>query len=196
MELPGTVTRLSDQAFTGCTALTGVTHSQQGGAELQPPGQRLRLCGLRQSDAVPGEPEEPQAVRPGRGALPPGRKKDQFWSAGPSAQGVVAVPNDVTEIGQEAFVNCTGLTEITLPDGMTSIDMMAFQGCTSLKRIKFPVGLKSMGYHTFENCTALEELAIPEGIAFFDFSSVLGCTSLKRIPTAGDGEKRLFLFER
>ena len=25
MELPGTVTRLSDQAFTGCTALTGVT---------------------------------------------------------------------------------------------------------------------------------------------------------------------------
>lgn len=180
VELPGTVTRLSDQAFTGCTALTGVTIPSK--VELSSShlvnGRAFAGCvNLTQFQVNPKN----RKLYAQDGALCRRGEKGSVLVSWPSAQGVVAVPNDVTEIGQEAFVNCTGLTEITLPDGMTSIDMMAFQGCTSFKRIKFPVGLKSMGYHTFENCTALEELAIPEGIAFFDFSSVLGCTSLKRI---------------
>ena len=35
----------------------------------------------------------------------------------------------VTSIGNEAFVGCTGLTNITIPNSVTSIGNYAFSGC-------------------------------------------------------------------
>ena len=46
------------------------------------------------------------------------------------------IPNSVTSIGSEAFLNCCGLTSITIPNSVTSIGNYAFYGCSGLTSIK------------------------------------------------------------
>ena len=51
---------------------------------------------------------------------------------GKTCTGAVSIPNGVTSIGDDAFYNCSGLTEITIPDSVTSIGDYAFYDCTNL----------------------------------------------------------------
>lgn len=58
------------------------------------------------------------------------------------------IPNvyDVQYIGEEAFLNCTGLTSIVVPSQILGIGACAFKGCTSLASITLPfVGANSVG---------------------------------------------------
>ncbi|MBM6682092.1 leucine-rich repeat protein, partial [Pseudoflavonifractor capillosus] len=44
----------------------------------------------------------------------------------------VVIPKRVTEIGESAFEDCTGLTNVTIPEGVTKIGEFAFLNCTGL----------------------------------------------------------------
>ncbi len=68
------------------------------------------------------------------------------------ADGTIAV------IGSEAFMDCAGLTQLTLPNGVTAIEMYAFSGCSDLKSISLPSSLKSIGSSAFMNCLALRDI--------------------------------------
>ena len=50
--------------------------------------------------------------------------------------GTVNIPNSVTDIGNDAFCNCTSLTSVNIPDSVTRIGAWAFYGCTSLTEIQ------------------------------------------------------------
>ena len=47
----------------------------------------------------------------------------------------VAIPNSVTTIGYKAFYNCSGLTSVTIPNSVTSIYYNAFEGCSKLTSV-------------------------------------------------------------
>ena len=47
------------------------------------------------------------------------------------------IPDSVTSIGQRAFQNCTGLTEINVSASVTSIGAYAFNACSSITNISF-----------------------------------------------------------
>jgi hypothetical protein len=47
------------------------------------------------------------------------------------------IPDNVTNIGDTAFSDCTSLASVTIPDSVTSIGMWAFDGCTSLASVTF-----------------------------------------------------------
>ena len=57
--------------------------------------------------------------------------------------------NGVTSIGDHAFWDCTGLTNITIPESVTSIGDHAFYGCTGLTNITISKGVTSIGDYAF-----------------------------------------------
>ncbi len=69
-------------------------------------------------------------------------------------EGVFTIPDGVTEIGDGAFKNCTGITGIVF-NGVTVIGDEAFEGCTGLKEITFPEAIRTIGNSAFEDCENL-----------------------------------------
>ena len=67
----------------------------------------------------------------------------------------------VTQIGYDAFNDCTELTSITIPDGVTIIGNSAFSDCTSLETVTIPNSVTHIYPRAFYNCTSLKEVAIP-----------------------------------
>lgn len=45
------------------------------------------------------------------------------------------IPNNITKIGPEAFLECKNLTSIDIPQSVANIEAHAFQGCTGLSAI-------------------------------------------------------------
>jgi hypothetical protein len=73
----------------------------------------------------------------------------------------VVLPNGVTGIADEAFLNATGLQSITFPAGLLTIGARAFKGCTSLASIDVPSSVTSIGEAAFEGCTSLTSANLP-----------------------------------
>ena len=46
--------------------------------------------------------------------------------------GSLVIPDSVTEIGDNAFYDCTGLTNVVIPSTVTVIGEYAFSGCSGL----------------------------------------------------------------
>ena len=70
----------------------------------------------------------------------------------------------VTQIGDNAFSDCTELTSVTIPDSITKIDDRAFYDCTSLETIAIPTSVTEIGFWAFIDCTSLKEVTIPASV--------------------------------
>ena len=68
------------------------------------------------------------------------------------------IPNSVTEIGDNAFEGCTGLTSVTIPNSVTEIGSWAFSGCTGLTSVTIPDSVTSIGNEAFSQCTSLNQV--------------------------------------
>lgn len=79
---------------------------------------------------------------------------------------VPAVQNGIpiTAIGDYAFLNCTGISELTIPDSVRSIGEGAFADCRSMESIKLPKNIDYFGPAVFSGCGALESVTIPDTI--------------------------------
>ena len=55
------------------------------------------------------------------------------------------IPGSVTNIGGQAFENCTSLTSVTIPNGVISIGGAAFYRCTSLTSVTIPDSVTQIG---------------------------------------------------
>ena len=95
--------------------------------------------------------------------------------------GSYSIPNTVTSIGAESFLNCTNLTNITIPDSVTSIEQVAFQGCSALTTINIPNSVTSIGQTAFGLCSGLTTLIIGSGVTSIGSSVFYFCTGLTRV---------------
>ncbi len=94
----------------------------------------------------------------------------------------VIVDNGVTNIGNDSFACCKGLSSITLPDSITSIGERAFYGCAGIKQITIPKYVTQIGIQAFQNCTGLTSITIPENVATIGRWGVFaGCANLEKI---------------
>ena len=76
----------------------------------------------------------------------------------------VVIGSGCTAIGAEAFLGCTGLTNITIPNSVTEIGRQAFEGCTELASITIPDGVRTIGAGAFRGCTGLTSITIPDSV--------------------------------
>ena len=67
----------------------------------------------------------------------------------------VVIPDNVTQIGSQAFMGCTALTDIDLGN-VQDITSEAFRGCTSLTDIVIPPTVTNIGIEAFYACTSLK----------------------------------------
>ena len=93
-----------------------------------------------------------------------------------------------TDIGEDAFYECSILTSVVIPDGVTTIGDWAFDKCTSLTSITIPYSVTTIGEYAFYNCTSLTSITIPYSVTSIGDSAFMGCTSLTEITVSENNE--------
>lgn len=80
----------------------------------------------------------------------------------------VQIPDTVTEIGSNAFYNCTSLKSVTIQDNKPScvkkIGRQAFMFCSELADISILDSVTEIGSESFHQCEKLDTVTIPEGV--------------------------------
>ncbi|MBR5284757.1 MAG: leucine-rich repeat protein, partial [Clostridia bacterium] len=92
--------------------------------------------------------------------------------------GQVCLPEEVEEIGPEAFKDCIGVDAIRLPEGLRKIGAGAFRGCTGLTELTLPEGLIEVSAGLFQSYTALREISLPCSLRSIGTAAFGRCISL------------------
>ena len=186
--IPDSVTSIGDWAFFGCTVLTSVTipdsvtnigydafdYSKLQDIYITDIAAWCNISGLYNLMGF-------------------GSKNKKLYINNELATSIT-IPNSVTNIGYDAFRNCTVLTSVTIPDSVTSIDDDAFSGCTGLRSIYYIgdvaswCGISGLGNLMSSSRTLYidsnkveGELIIPGSVTSIGSSAFYGCTGLTSI---------------
>ena len=97
--------------------------------------------------------------------------------------GTVDIPNKVNsltvvEIAEEAFKDCSELTEVKFPSGLITIGEKAFYKCSKLAAVAIPNSVTKIGKHAFYECSKLTEVSIPSSVRSIGGSAFSSCTGL------------------
>lgn len=198
--IPASVTEIGSNAFAGCTNLTSVNYEgdwsnltiQSGNPAVQdaanaplfdfefiPPDNtavivtNYKYNGAAADVTIPSRYQGKPVTTIGHAAF--------FNSAVTS----VTIPDSVTSISDEAFVNCPKLTNISIPNSVTYIGFSAFSSCTSLKSITLPSSLSFISGALFLGCSQLTTIHIPVSVTSIGNNAFADCPSLMTVTYPG-----------
>lgn len=99
----------------------------------------------------------------------------------------VTIPDNVTFIGRSAFGECSGLLEVDIPRSVTTIDDFAFDRCKSL-RVTIPrtSQMTSIGEGAFAGCESLQTFLIPYNVTRIAPYTFGGCIRLFLVEILGE----------
>ena len=198
--IPASVTEIDSNAFAGCTNLTSVHYAgdwsnltiQSGNPAVQdaanaplfdfefiPPDNtavivtNYKYNGAAADVTIPSRYQGKPVTTIGHAAF--------FNSAVTS----VTIPDSVTSISDEAFINCPKLTNISIPNSVTYIGFSAFSSCTSLKSITLPSSLSFISGALFLGCSQLTTIHIPVSVTSIGNNAFADCPSLMTVTYPG-----------
>ncbi|MDE5876143.1 MAG: leucine-rich repeat domain-containing protein [Muribaculaceae bacterium] len=87
----------------------------------------------------------------------------------------------LTYIPPYTFTDCAALTDIKIPDTITEIGEGAFSNCTGIETIDFGNGVTSIGAYALSNCTGLREFNVPDQVTYLGDGVASNCIGLERI---------------
>ena len=166
--IPNSVTVIGDRAFWSCSGLTSVTIPNS----------------VTKIGNNPFANCENLAEFKGKFAADNGRCliiDGVLKSFAPAGLSSYTIPNNVTEIGNSAFRDCSNLTSITIPDSVTVIGGYAFWSCSGLTSITIPNGVTTIQEGTFTGCKSLKNITIPENITTIGIGVFLDCSTLESV---------------
>lgn len=143
VSLPGSVKKIADAAFAGCTGLTGVALPE--GLETVG-GYAFFGCSGLLGISVP---ETVTAV---------GSNVFQ----GCSSLGRAELKGGIEAVPSYAFDGCGSLKELVLPETLKSIGIYAFQGCSSLPGVALPASVTGIDGMAFDGCGSLASITVAE----------------------------------
>ena len=92
----------------------------------------------------------------------------------------VTIPNTVTNIGIGAFEHCPGLASVTIPYGVASIGGDAFYADKSLASVNIPGSVTSIGDGAFAG-TGITSVTVPASVTSIGLKAFWECSSLTSI---------------
>jgi len=95
--------------------------------------------------------------------------------------GSYTIPNSVTNISYQAFVNCANLTNITIPASVTTIGSYAFDECYNLASVNILANTTSIPDGTFQYCYQLANVTIPASVTSLGQNAFYDCTHLRGV---------------
>lgn len=104
----------------------------------------------------------------------------------------ITIGKNVTSIGEGAFRGCNKMTYVTFTEGGTAdlaIDKYAFKGCSTLTAVELPARLKTLGAFTFESCFNLASITLPEGLTEIGEAAFRYCRDLTEVKLPSTLEK-------
>lgn len=96
-----------------------------------------------------------------------------------------SVSYTVTEIGNDAFSNCSSLTSVSIPNTITSISSQAFSGCSGLTSFSIPNSVTVIGPSAFSGCSGLTSVTIGNSVQCISDCAFQNCSSLTSVTIPG-----------
>ena len=93
----------------------------------------------------------------------------------------LCVPNELTQIYEEAFENCAKVETITFGDLVRQVDDGAFKNCKNLREVTIPKNIKKIGNNAFANCPSLEKVEIACDLETLPPTLFKNCQSLREV---------------
>src|ERR1035437_10309793 len=93
----------------------------------------------------------------------------------------IVIPNNVMSIGDYAFYACIGLMSVVIPNSVTNIAWEAFFGCSALTNIVTGNGITSIGQAGFYNCYNLVNITVGTNVTNIGAGAFSDCTNLTSI---------------
>ena len=198
--IPASVTEIGANAFAGCTNLTSVNYIGGDWSKLtiqsgNPAVEDAANAPLFDFEFTPDNTAVIVTNYKYNGAAAdvtiPSRYKGKpvttighaaFFN---SAVTSVTIPDSVTAIHDDAFVNCPQLTNISIPNSVTFIGFSAFNSCTSLKSITLPSSLSFISGALFLGCSQLTTIHIPVSVTSIGNNAFADCPSLMTVTYPG-----------
>ena len=108
-----------------------------------------------------------------------------LYPAGSSGTSYV-IPDSVTNIVEDAFMDAYNLASITLGPNVQSIGDSAFEDCYSLTSITIPNSVTNLGFSTFYYCFSLTNVVIGSGLNNIGFQVFSYCFNLAGVYFTGN----------
>lgn len=196
--VPSNVTNISDNAFWGCSSLTGIT-IPKGVVDIE--GGALGFCGSLASLNIPStatnigvwafygcsnltaivvDTNNP-AYASTNGVLFDRNHTTLIQYPAGSPTNSYAIPNGVTSVAQSAFSYSGNLTNVTFSPSVTDIGDEAFEYCTSLATVVVPNTVTNLGYQAFYYCGSLTSATLGNGVTSIDLETFANCVSLNHV---------------
>ena len=103
-------------------------------------------------------------------AYPAGKKSNTY-----------SIPEGVSWIGGNAFVECSNLKSIKMPNSVKTIHTGAFAVCRSLEEMFFSENATYINAYTFQGCTRLKHVVIPSMVWGMGEHVFSGCINLEYV---------------
>ncbi len=152
--IPASVTAIGNRAFFGCTGLAEINYNAVNANDLTNSSNVFYNAGTSGEGVTVTIGNTVQTI--------PAYLFHAYVSNYHPNIKTVTFGNNVTSIGNGAFIGCTGLTDITIPDSVTSIGYSAFQGCTGLTSVTIPNSVTTIGSSAFSGCNSLSRVEISD----------------------------------